>query len=138
MLKRTSLFALGAVASTAIVGGLVITLASQPSPAQAASNKISYKEDVYPIFKGYCVDCHQPGGMGYSQSGLDLSTYKGLMKGTKFGPMVIPGKPQLSSLMRLLDWQVSPQIRMPHGKKQLCLCLRNTIRNWIAQGAKDN
>ena len=41
------------------------------------------------------------------------------MKGTKFGPMVIPGDPESSNLMRLLDWRVSPDIRMPHGKKQM-------------------
>jgi len=27
---------------------------------------------------------------------------------------------------------------MPHGQKQICACLRNDIREWIRQGAKDN
>jgi hypothetical protein len=32
----------------------------------------SFAEDVFPIFKGRCIDCHQPGGPGYEASGLDL------------------------------------------------------------------
>jgi len=138
MLKRTSLFALAATASMAVAVGGMIMLAGQPSPVQAASTQISFKEDVYPIFKGRCIDCHRPGGAGYQQSGLDLTTYQGLMKGTKYGPMVVPGKPELSSLMRMLDWKVAPAIRMPHGKKKLSICDRDAIREWIRQGAKDN
>ena len=33
--------------------------------------------------------------------------------------MVIPGDPESSNLMLLLDWRASPELRMPHGKKQL-------------------
>jgi len=93
---------------------------------------------VMPIFVGRCVACHQAGGEGTQKSGLDLSSYAGVMKGTKFGPMVIPGDPESSSLMALLDWRVSPEIRMPHGKKQLSTCDRDAIRAWIREGAKDN
>jgi hypothetical protein len=60
------------------------------------------------------------------------------MKGTKFGAMIIAGDPDASSLMRMLDWGVSPDIRMPHGKKQLSTCDRDLIRTWIFEGAKDN
>ena len=45
-----------------------------------------------------------PEAEGYETSGLDLTTYEGLMKGTKFGAMVIPGDPDSSNLMWLLDW----------------------------------
>lgn len=99
---------------------------------------MSFEEDVMPIFKGRCVDCHQPGGAGFEASGLDLQTYAGLMKGTKFGPMVIAGDAQASNLMALLDWRVAPEIRMPHGKKKLSTCDRDAIRRWIQEGALDN
>jgi hypothetical protein len=52
--------------------------------------------------------------------------------------MVVPGDPDLSNLMLLLDWRAAPAIRMPHGKKQLSICDRNTIRTWIMEGAKGN
>jgi hypothetical protein len=67
-----------------------------------------------------------------------LTAYQGVMKGTKFGPMVIAGNPESSNLMLMLDWRVSPAIRMPHGKKQLSSCDRDAVRTWIRQGAKDN
>jgi hypothetical protein len=52
--------------------------------------------------------------------------------------MVIAGDPEASNLMRLIDWRASPEIRMPHGKKQLSSCDRNSIHTWIRQGAKEN
>jgi hypothetical protein len=104
-------------------------------PGQVAT---SFREDIFPIFKGRCIDCHQPGGPGYEASGLDLRTYEGLMKGTKHGPMIIPGDPDVSNLVWLLEWRASPQLRMPHGTKQLSICDRTAIRRWIMEGAKND
>jgi hypothetical protein len=75
---------------------------------------------------------------GAEKSGLDLTSYAGLMKGTKFGKMVIPGDPESSNLMWLLDWRASPELRMPHVKKKLSTCDRDAIRAWIREGANDN
>ncbi len=99
---------------------------------------MSFQEDVLPIFKVHCTSCHAPAGEGTTASGLDLTTYQGVMKGTKFGLMIIAGDPDSSNLMRLLDWRASPQLRMPHGKQQLPAGERDTIRTWIRQGAKNN
>jgi mono/diheme cytochrome c family protein len=115
---------------------MVIDACSQPAGKQTPT--VSFAEDVFPIFKGRCNDCHRPGGPGYEISGLDLTTYDGLMKGTHHGPMVIPGDPDSSNLMWLLDWRASPQVRMPHGKKKLSTCDRDEIRQWIREGAKNN
>jgi mono/diheme cytochrome c family protein len=106
--------------------------------AYAAEPPVSFSEDILPLLKWRCAACHQPGGAGYEKSALDLTTYQGVMKGTSFGPMIVPGNPEASNLMRLLDWRVSAAIRMPHGKKQLSSCDRNSIRTWIREGAKDN
>ena len=119
--------------------GIIGFVMVMPSPEVcAAPAQTSFSEDVFPIFKGRCVDCHRPGGAGYEKSGLDLTTYEGLMKGTKFGPMVIARDPDSSNLMWLLDWRASPQLRMPHGGKKLSTCDRNAIRAWIREGAKNN
>ncbi len=123
------------VASLALIGSTALMPGGQACAQQA---KISYSEDIAPIFKGWCVSCHQPGGEGFEHSGLDLSTYAGLMKGTKFGPMVIPGDPDLSNLIQLIDGRAAPEIRMPYGHKPLPNCLRQNIWTWIFQGAKDN
>jgi mono/diheme cytochrome c family protein len=100
---------------------------------------VSFSMDVFPILKGRCIDCHQPGGMGYEASGLDLTTYEGLMKGTKHGPMVIPGSTLSSNLLRIIDWTVSVELQMPHGAaRRLSTCDRSIIRTWIWEGARNN
>lgn len=120
-------------------GGLSVAAAMLIAPvhdACAQRAQMSFAEDVVPIFKGYCVSCHMPGGQGYEASGLDLTSYDGLMKGTKFGPMVIPGQPDSSNLIVLIDGKA--KLRMPFGHKALPSCLRDTIYSWIFQGAKNN
>jgi Planctomycete cytochrome C len=135
-MKRTLLMAT-AIAFLGL-GGLASSGILASSQVCAAEEQVSFKEDILPLLKWRCAGCHEAGGEGVQKSGLDLTSYEGLMKGTKFGKMVIPRDPESSNLMLLLDWRASPQLRMPHGKKQLSSCDRNTIRSWIRQGAKDN
>jgi mono/diheme cytochrome c family protein len=135
-LKKRSVIALSLAIGVAPFCGLGPS-GSGPTAA-AAGATVSFKEDVLPIFQVHCTSCHTPGSEGTSASGLDLTTYKGVMAGTKYGAMVIPGNAEYSNLMWLLDWRASPQLRMPHGKQQLPAGERDTIRTWIRQGAKDN
>ncbi len=130
------LIAVGTALILALVAGGAMV--GPVNPVCADSSKVSFSEDVLPIFKGRCIQCHQPSGQGYQKSGLDLTTYEGLMKGTKYGAMVVPGDPEASNLMLLLDWRASPELRMPHGKKKLSTCDRDDIRHWIRQGARNN
>ncbi len=104
---------------------------AQPAP-------VSYSQDIKPIIQGWCISCHAPGGQGFQASGLDLSTYEGLMKGTKFGAMVVPGQPDVSNLVVLIEGKASPQLRMPHNQKPLPSCLRDEVWSWVFQGAKNN
>lgn len=122
-------------ASLLIVGS---TAMLPTASAYAQQPQLSYSGDVAPIFRGWCVSCHQPGGEGYEASALDLRTYQGLMKGTKFGPMVIPGKPDESNLIVLLAGRASAELQMPRNHDPLPECLRQNIWKWIFQGAKDN
>jgi mono/diheme cytochrome c family protein len=133
-MKRRNLTA----AAIAFGACLMIADVSTPSAQLCAAEPQSFSEDILPIFRGRCASCHQSGGAGYEKSGLDLTTYEGLMKGTKFGAMVVPRDPNSSNLMWLLDWRASPEVRMPHGKKKLSICDRNAIRAWIREGAKNN
>ena len=140
-LKVAFALALGvatALSAMVLAGGGGKSPLGHAQAAQPLTPRVSFSEDVLPLLKFRCSSCHQPGGEGYEQSALDLTSYQGVMKGTKFGPMVVPGDPETSNLMRLLDWRVSPDIRMPHGKKQLSICDRDLVRTWIWDGAKDN
>jgi hypothetical protein len=136
LMNRSPLLLTGIVA---LAVGVATSVGILNAPnACAAEEIVSFKEDILPLFKWRCASCHEPGGAGYEKSGLDLTSYAGVMKGTKFGAMVVPREPESSNLMLLLDWRAAPALRMPHGKKQLSSCDRSTIRTWIRQGAKDN
>ena len=101
--------------------------------------EVSYQKDVAPILAANCASCHVPGQPGYVASGLDLSGYDTLMKGTKFGQVVIPGDPLTSALVMLIEGRADPSLKMPHGgAKPLTSDEIKTIRHWVKQGAKNN
>jgi Planctomycete cytochrome C len=139
-MTRRTLSIVSVVASGLSLAGASAIMPIEKACAQPANvrDQISYSEDIVPIFKGWCDTCHQPGGQGYEASRVDLTTYAGLMKGTKFGPVVIPKEPDSSSLIALIYGRTSPKIRMPFGHKPLPDCLRSNIWTWIFQGAKNN
>jgi mono/diheme cytochrome c family protein len=132
------LLIIGGAFVLAIAGSIGEEIVSSSGRLCAAPAKTSFAEDVMPIFVGRCFSCHKPGGQGNEKSGLDLSSYEGVMKGTTSGKMVIPGDPEGSNLMWLLDWRGAPPTHMPLGKKKLSTCDRDAIRAWIREGAKNN
>jgi mono/diheme cytochrome c family protein len=127
-----------AVALVVAAAGGIAVVGTTSQEVCAASAKTSFAEDVLPVFRGRCFGCHSPGGEGVEKSGLDLTTYEGVMKGTKHGPMVIARDAQSSNLMWLLDHRGKPETRMPHGGKKLSTCDRDAIRSWIREGAQNN
>ncbi len=92
--------------------------------------------DVQPILNTYCSECHAPGTEGAAESGFLVGSYEVVMKGTNFGPVVVPGSSESSSLYRLVAGEVDPSIQMPHGEEALSAAEVDTIRRWIDQGAK--
>lgn len=99
----------------------------------------SYKADVQPILEKHCKACHTPGQSGYVVSGFDLENYDSLMKGTTYGPVVLPGDPLTSALVMLIEGRADPSLEMPHGDAApLTSDEVQTIRRWVEQGAKNN
>jgi len=105
----------------------------------AREEAISFSKNVKPIIDQNCLACHRQGGEGFQASGFSMATYDDLMKGTKFGPMVISGDSAGSNLIVLMEGRADPSISMPHGsmdpvaRKDI-----ETIRLWVDQGAKNN
>ncbi len=102
------------------------------------STSVSFKTDVKPLIDKYCSECHVPGGDGAKASGFVTQTYDTIMKGTKYGPVVVAGHPLSSSLYRLVAGKVDPSIQMPHGKEALSPEEVSAIEQWIEQGAINN
>jgi mono/diheme cytochrome c family protein len=104
------------------------------------NSEVSFKKDVQPILHDHCVSCHSPGGSGVAKSGLDLTSYEGLMRGTVYGPVVIPGNSDTSTFTKLLTG-TNKGLKMPMGLNAsgtLDNQYIQLLRNWVKQGAKNN
>ena len=134
--SRFSLSGLVAACAFVVAAGSSTLIGSDR--LSAAENQVSFSKDVLPILKDNCAGCHHPGGAGYEKSGVDLTSYKGVMKGTKYGPVIVPGDPDTSNLVLLIEWRTNKAIHMPHGHGQLPAKMRETIREWVREGAKNN
>jgi len=102
------------------------------------SQEVSFKRDIYPIFEKRCLSCHKAGGKGYEKSGFSVESYDAILKGTRHGRVIDPGSSINSTLFRLVDHQVDPQIFMPLDAPKLPEEEIKVIREWIDLGAKDN
>ena len=104
----------------------------------STEHKPGYTADVRPILDKYCAECHMPDMEGAQKSGFQIDSYASIMKGTKLGPVIVPGSAESSTLYRLVAHKADPKINMPHGKAPLTPGEIETIRLWIDQGAMDN
>jgi len=102
------------------------------------TRNVSFKQDVYPILSENCLSCHKPGTEGYIKSGLSMENYDAVMKGTKFGPVIVAGSHISSTLVLLLERKGHPSINMPKDHPPLADSQIEVIRKWIDQGAKNN
>lgn len=115
--------------------------------AAGCDRPVSYKKDIRPVLVANCLQCHDGTGEGSTASGLNLQTYESLMKGTKFGPVVVPGSAVSSTFYRVVTDSVDPKIRMPpHNKESLAQGRGEKLTDgqikdielWIDQGARNN
>ncbi|MBI3773662.1 MAG: c-type cytochrome [Gammaproteobacteria bacterium] len=115
------------------------TQVTVPVTATVATAKVSYASDILPILQQNCFECHQTGGKGEKASALNMETYAGLMKGTKYGPVINPGKSLTSTLVLLVEGRANQVIKMPHdGRPSLSDQQIQAIKAWIDQGAQNN
>lgn len=121
-----------------MVVGVATAAALLFAAAGQAADPVSFKRHVFVVVQARCLSCHQPGGDGYAKSGLDLRTYAGLMKGTKHGPVVVPGDAFTSNLNVLVEGRAHQALRMPHSQQPLSAHEIDVLRRWVNEGARDN
>jgi hypothetical protein len=109
--------------------------------------QISFANDVQPIFLEHCAQCHDQTGEGVVASGFSVHNYDGVMSGTKFGQVVVPGSSISSALYLVIAGKTAPEIQMPpHHERSLAVGSGaalseeqvEIIQMWIDQGAIDN
>lgn len=115
-----------------------IAFASIASLAACGQRAVSFATDVQPIIARHCLECHTDGKSGQEKSGLKLSSYDDLMRGTRFGPVVKPGDSLSSVLNMLVEGRADASLKMPHGRAQLPQESIRLLKTWVEQGAKNN
>lgn len=95
-----------------------------PAPTTA---RVSYREDVQPIFDARCVACH--GGT----QGLYLTDFASALRGGSNGPVLVPGDPTGSRLIQYVVRGYMPRTGEPLTQAEI-----QTLVNWVAAGAPDN
>jgi mono/diheme cytochrome c family protein len=107
--------------------GLVL-LAVLPVAAAPETSAPQFQRDVLPILQKSCVACHGPKAR---MAGLDLHEASLALRGGENGPVVTPGKPAESMLLKRVREGSMP----PGGKNRLSDTEVATIERWISAGA---
>lgn len=102
--------------------------------APAAAQPPSYARHVKPFVAKYCLECHSG---DKAKGGLNLESYQSLQKGGDNGSVLVPGKPDESRIVRMVEGK--DKIVMPPKKaKQPKPEERGLLRAWVAAGGKDD
>ena len=97
--------------------------AALPGPA-------SYSRDVAPVLAMRCSRCH--GDQGSPAGGLDTRSWAGLRD------FLVPGDPDRSLIVEFVEGRRGPDHRMPLGEPPLPTEQIDSIRRWIAEGARED
>jgi hypothetical protein len=89
---------------------------------------VDFTRDVEPVLAKRCSGCH---GAGQQMAGLRLDEPTAAMKGSKSGPVIIPGKSAESKLIQRVASKTMPPVGDPLTPEQV-----STLRTWIDEGAK--
>ena len=104
--------------------------------AQAQPDTVSFADDVLPIFRARCAECHgavDENGEVRTEVSLNLLEYERVIMGSEFGTVIEPGDPDGSFLLDMIVAGDMPEQGDPVPEEEIAV-----IRSWIAVGAPNN
>jgi hypothetical protein len=99
--------------------------------------EVSFNRDIRPIMSDTCFRCHGP-DKNARMMGLRLDIREEALKRTATGVIpIVPGDPDNSAIIQRI-FATDPARRMPppYSHKELTEAQKQTIRRWVAEGAK--
>ena len=96
-----------------------------------AGDGIDFEQDVLPILRARCVECHGPDA---EESGLRVDSRQALLAGGDVGPAVVPGEPTKTEILRRMA-TTDPDERMPPEGEPLTAAEIAAVSRWVAGGA---
>lgn len=117
-----------------IIGILMCLVLAVGEPANAveptADQLRFFETSVRPVFVEHCQKCH---GAEKQQAALRLDSGPAMMRGGDSGPVIVPGKPGESRLIRAIK-QVDDDLKMPPNGKLTDRQIADVVR-WVEMGA---
>ena len=112
----------------AILIGVILSTRVLSADEKLSSEQDFFETRVRPLLAKNCFLCHSEARAG----GLQMDSKDAMMRGSKDGVVVVPGKPDASTL-----WESVETGRMPPDKtKPLSAAEKELIWRWIESGAK--
>jgi hypothetical protein len=115
--------------------GVLCIAASASAEEKAASTQEQFdffESQIRPVLVTHCYECHSSESK-IVQGGLRLDSSAGLLKGGDTGSAIVPGKAEMSLLIKALRHD---GIEMP-PKGRLSASVVKDFESWIAMGAPD-
>ena len=103
--------------------------------AHTAEAVAFFEKRIRPVLVMECYDCHAQENGKKLRGGLALDSRAGLRKGGGSGPVIVPGNPARSLLIKALG-HGDPKLAMPPEKKLDAAIVRH-FEEWIRMGAPD-
>lgn len=118
------------------------------NPAQA-TDKVDFEKDVYPVLKDNCLKCHasayvdaRSGRIKKPKGGLRLDSHALILMGyesdDKQIAVVVPGKPEESTLYTSTALDPDHDDIMPSTGDLLTKAQQATLKQWIREGSKSD
>ncbi len=117
------------------------------SPEQAAANAGGaataatpaqiefFEKSVRPLLEEHCVECHSA-AKGKTKGGLALDNAAAVRKGGDTGPVLVPGAPDKSLLVKAVTY-TDPDLKMPPDNKRMPAEQVAILHEWVRSGAYD-
>jgi hypothetical protein len=118
-----------------IILALLVCIVANPARAAdpAAAGVAFFESKIRPVLVEQCYSCHSVGA-GKSKGALQLDTKASLLKGGESGPVLVPGKPEQSLILKAIrhagDTKMPPKNKLPDS-------VAKDFEQWISMGAPD-
>ncbi|WP_010585104.1 WD40 repeat domain-containing protein [Schlesneria paludicola] len=113
------------------VCSLAVVCSIATASTTAAESKPDFNQDVLPVFRKYCIGCHNPKD---AEAGLVLQDYQRSLQGGSEGTVIVAGKSDASRLWKRMT--ASDDTRMPPlDQKAPTSDELATVKTWIDSGA---
>src|SRR5262249_52950573 len=119
--------------------GFVLSMAAllnYSGSASPATEQVDFFEQkIRPLLSEHCYECHSEKAEKI-KGGLRLDTRETLLKGGNSGPIIVPGDPEASPLIKAVRY-TDPELQMPPKNKKLADDQIATLEAWVKMGAPD-